>query len=128
MEGLEKFTILIVDDEPDIRKMLVFDFKRQGFQTLSAASAAEAFELVLKQKIDLVLSDMRMPGGDGMSLLEKIRKIDPKIPVVIFLTGFADVTEEECIAKGASRVFSKPYDRKALMNGIFDALGLPKIS
>lgn len=125
MEDLGKLTILVVDDEEEIRKMLVFDFKRQGFNTLAAASAAEAFEFVLKQKIDLVLSDMRMPGGDGLSLLEKIRGIHPKSPVVIFLTGFADVTEEECIAKGASRVFSKPYDRKALMNAIFSALGLP---
>lgn len=128
MEGLDKFTVLIVDDEPEIRKMLFFDFKRQGFNTLSAASAAEAFELVLKEKIDLVLSDMRMPGGDGMSLLENIRKIDPKIPIVIFLTGFADITEEECIAKGAVAVFTKPYERKNLMNAIFGALGLSAVS
>jgi two-component system, NtrC family, response regulator GlrR len=125
MEDKAKFTILVVDDEEEIRKMLVFDFKRQGFNALSAGNVPEALKFVQKEKIDLVLSDMRMPGEDGLSLLEKIRSINPSTPIVIFLTGFADLTDEECIAKGASRIFSKPYDRKALMKAIFELLGLP---
>ena len=63
-----------------------------------------------------------MPGGDGMSLVEAIRKYDPRIPVVIFVTGFSDYTEEECVAKGAMKVVPKPFDRAVLMNSALSAL------
>src|SRR5689334_18338898 len=108
MEDVKKYTLLIVDDEETLLNTIVFDFKRKGFTVLSADCGDKAFELVKANRIDLVISDIRMPGGDGVSLLEKIRSYDPKIPTVLFLTGFADVTQEECIAKGASKVFSKP--------------------
>jgi CheY-like chemotaxis protein len=91
---------------------------------LSAENGVKAFELVKTNKLNLVVSDMRMPGGDGMRLLEQIRAYDPTIPNVIFVTGFADVTAEECIAKGAFKVISKPYDRKDLFNAVFAALAI----
>src|SRR4051794_4953181 len=115
MEDLKKYKILVVDDEEGIRDAIVFDFKRKGFTVMSAENGIKAFEIVKATKIHLVISDMRMPGGDGMSLLEEIRKYDPQIPTVIFITGFADVTEAECLAKGARKVLAKPFDRKVLM-------------
>jgi CheY-like chemotaxis protein len=121
---LKNFTILVVDDEESLRQTIVFDFKRKGFNVLSAENGAQAFELVQTNKIHLVVSDIRMPGGDGVSLLEKIRQYDPSIPVVIFITGFADVTADECISKGAKEVLSKPFDRKALMNSVMQSLSL----
>ncbi len=124
MDDLKKYTLLIVDDEEMLRDVLVFEFERKGFTVLSAENGVAAFELVSKNKIDLVISDMRMPEGDGMSLLEKIRKFDSKIPTVIFITGFADVTEAECIAKGAHKVLAKPFNRKELMECVFEALGI----
>ena len=124
MEDLKKYTLLIVDDEEMLRETIVFDFKRKGFNVLEAASGAQAFEIVKKNKIHLVVSDMRMPGGDGMSLLESIRAYDPALPTVIFVTGFADVTEDQAIAKGARKVLSKPFDRKILMNSVLEALGI----
>jgi CheY-like chemotaxis protein len=124
MEDLKKYTLLIVDDEETLRNAMIFDFKRKGFNVLSAESGAQAFEIVKKNKIHLVVSDMRMPGGDGMSLLENIRAYDPTIPTVIFVTGFADVTEEQAIAKGAKKILSKPFERKVLMDSVLDALGI----
>ncbi len=124
MEDLKKYTILVVDDDADLREALVFDVKRKGFTVLSADSGVRAFEIVQKQKVHLVLSDMRMPGGDGLSFLEKIRKLDPTIPVVIFITGFSDASEEECIQKGAKKVFTKPFDREALMRSVFEVLDI----
>lgn len=124
MTDLKKFTLLIVDDEEALRNSIIFDFKRKGFTILSASNGTEAFELVKNNNIHLVISDIRMPCGDGISLLEKIREYNPDIPTVIFITGFTDSTEEECLAKGALKVFSKPYDRKALMNLVLETLGL----
>jgi len=122
MSDLKKYTLLVVDDEETLRNAMVFDFKRKGFTVLSAESGQTAFEIVKSQKIHLVVSDMRMPGGDGMSLLENIRAYDPTLPTVIFITGFIDVTEEQAIAKGARKVLSKPFDRKVLMDSVLDAV------
>ena len=122
MIDIKKYILLIVDDDDALRNTIVFDFKRKGFNVLSADNGASALEIVKQSKIDLVLSDIRMPGGDGMSLLEAIRRIDPKIPVLIFITGFADYTEAQCIAKGAMKVVAKPFDRAALLSSVMGAL------
>ena len=65
-----------------------------------------------------------MPGGDGISPLEKVRAYNPDIPTVIFVTGFSDVSEEECLAKGAKSVLHKPFDRKQLMSLVMETLGI----
>lgn len=121
MNAQEK-NILIVDDDETLRDTLVFDFKRKGFNVFSAENGNRALEIVRSTQIHLVLSDIRMPGGDGISLLETLRKIDPNIPVVIFLTGFAEITEEDCIKKGAKKVIPKPFDRKQLFSSVMEAL------
>ena len=124
MIDLKKITLLIVDDEEALRDCMSYDFRKKGFTVLSAENGANAFELVKANKVDLVISDMKMPGGDGMSLLEQIRTFNPDIPNLIFVTGFSDRTEEECLAKGAKKVISKPFDRKALMSAVMETLGL----
>ena len=115
-------TILIVDDEPALRKALSFDFKRKGFQVLEAANGKDAFELVRNKTIDVVISDIRMPEGDGVELLERIRALQPRNPVVILNTGFADISLEDAYDKGADAVFSKPFDRKVLAAAVIKAL------
>jgi CheY-like chemotaxis protein len=119
-----QYTVLVVDDEELLRNALVFDFKRKGFTVLAAENGVKAFELVRTHKVDLVISDMKMPGGDGLTLLENIRVYDPKIPVLIFITGYADLPAEEAIAKGAYGMLSKPFERQALFLAVMNALGL----
>jgi len=126
MDDLKKYTILVVDDEEVFRNTMIFDFKRKGFTVLSAENGNEAIKLVKSNKVDLVLSDIRMPCGDGLTLLKDIRVYDPTIPVVILVTGFADVSEEEVLAKGARNVIPKPFNRKVMMNLVFDALGIKR--
>lgn len=108
-------TILLVDDEVGLRMAMAYDFKKRGFKVLEAACGRDAFEIVKSAKIDLVITDMRMPDGDGVELLDKIKELNPEIPVVIFVTGFSDLPLEDAYDKGADAVFSKPFDRKALM-------------
>ncbi len=122
IQDFKKYTLLVVDDDEMLRNALEFDFKRKGFTVLVAESGSKAFEMVKTNKVDLVISDIRMPEGDGLSLLENIRKYNPKIPQVILVTGFSDISEEECIKKGASKVISKPFDRKNLMDSILAIL------
>jgi CheY-like chemotaxis protein len=118
----KNYTILVVDDEESLRDAIAFDFKRKGYQVLVASNGTEAFTLVQKGNVDVVLSDMRMPGGDGMELLKNIKNSSPHKPVVMFITGFSDVTLEEAYHEGADAVFSKPFDRKSLQSAVVHVL------
>jgi DNA-binding NtrC family response regulator len=124
LENFSDYTVLIVDDEEALRDSIAFDFNRKGFQVLTAENGRAAFELVKEKKIHLVISDIRMSGGDGMKLLDEIKRRDPLVPCVILITGFADVTEAECLSRGARQVISKPFDRKVLMKSALEAMGI----
>lgn len=115
-------TLLIVDDEAPLRKALVFDFKRKGFRVLEADNGKNAFELIKSQKIDVILTDVRMPNGDGVELLDKVKALNPELPVVMFITGYSDISIEDAHDKGADAIFTKPFDRKALMAAVLRAI------
>jgi len=63
-----------------------------------------------------------MPNGDGLSILDHVKKKNVFTPVVMFITGFADITLEEAFERGADAVFSKPFDRKVLMESVIRAI------
>jgi CheY-like chemotaxis protein len=115
-------TVLVVDDEEALRRFLAFDLRRKGFNVLEAANGRDALALVLENSVDVVVSDVRMPGGDGVELLDNIKNYHPGIPVVMFVTGFADLTLEEAYDKGADAVFTKPFDRNELLSSINKAI------
>lgn len=119
---MKKPTILIVDDEPDLREAIAFDFRRNNFNVLIAGSGKEAFRIVEENEVDIVLSDVCMPGGGGIELLEKIKARNPYQPVVMLITGFADITLEEAFERGADAVFPKPFDRKLLLQAVLNAI------
>lgn len=124
MNEYYNYTILVVDDEETLRNTIIFDLKRKKFNVLAADCVLSALELIKVNKVHLIVSDIRMPGGDGVTLLEQIRAQGVSPPVFIFMTGFADVSEEECRKKGAKEIVSKPFDRKVLMSSIFESLGI----
>jgi len=122
MKDPKDSTILVVDDEADLRDAIAFDFKRIGYRVLTASSGNEAFGLLEQNKIDVILSDVRMPNGDGIALLDRVKARNVHLPVVMFITGYADISLEEAYAKGADAVFPKPFDRKALFDSVTHAL------
>lgn len=115
--------ILVVDDEESLRKAIIFDFKRKGFVVTGAENGTQAFEIVKNNRIDVVLTDVRMPGGDGIELLDKVKALNPELPVVMFITGFADITLDEAYDRGVDAVFAKPFDRKALLAAVLRTMG-----
>lgn len=117
--------ILIVDDEPDLREVVSFEFKAQGCEIFEAASGEEAWSLLQCKRIDLIISDVRMPDGNGVDLLKRVHKTMPQIPVIL-MTGFADLQSTDAIQNGASAMFGKPLDRKALLRGAENALRVAK--
>jgi CheY-like chemotaxis protein/Tfp pilus assembly protein PilZ len=114
-------TILVVDDEEFLRQAIGFDFEMRNFNVLMAGSGREAFEIVQREKIDVILSDVRMPNGDGLELLDRVKAFNPALPL-IFVSGYADLTLEEAYARGAEAVFPKPFDRKALALAVDNAI------
>lgn len=115
---LGKPRILIVDDEESLRKALVFDFKRAGFDVFDAENGEKAYQLLQTTPVDLVLTDVRMPICDGIQLLDRIKAENPRLPVVMFITGFTDLSPEDAYQKGAAAIFAKPFDRKQLMASV----------
>ena len=104
-------TILCVDDEPNILSALRRLFRTRGYKVLTAESGAAGLELLRSEAVDLVISDMRMPGMDGAQFLEQVRSTWPDT-VRLLLTGYADVAAIiEAINKGEIyRYVTKPWD------------------
>lgn len=115
-------TILVVDDEELLRNALVFQFKREGFQVMSASNGKEAFEIIKNHKIDAVVSDVQMPGGNGIDLLKDVKDYNSEIPVLVFITAFADITDAQAYDLGADAIFTKPFDKKQLVKTIKNAI------
>ena len=107
------FVILVVDDEPDLRQILNLRLSSSGYQVLCANNGQSAVEIINKQTIDLVLTDIRMPNGDGFWLLKKLNELEKTIPL-FFLTGSVTLSIEDLYEEGAQAVFFKPIDFLAL--------------
>jgi two-component system response regulator (stage 0 sporulation protein F) len=102
--------LLIVDDEQDLREPIATELESLGCIVFQAKNGKEAFEIVAKEKLNAVISDIRMPGGDGVELLQRIKKRDHQFPVVMLITGFSDLSKEEAYHMGAEVILSKPFD------------------
>jgi DNA-binding NtrC family response regulator len=105
----DSIQILIVDDQINTCKSLQAILKKSGYRSEYLLSAEEALGRVRSGAFDIVISDIRMPGMDGMQLLEELKKIQPHL-VVIMVTGFATIKSAvEAIQKGAYDYLPKPF-------------------
>jgi DNA-binding NtrC family response regulator len=120
-----KYKVLVVEDEEDLRNILCMFFKRRkAAKVMSACNGEEALKIVEGESVDLVLSDVRMPGTDGVWLLDKLRQRNPEIPVVFLATGFADLSESEAKARGALGLIPKPFSVTVLFKILEDTLSV----
>ncbi len=108
-------TVLIVDDEKNYPPVISAVLQEEGYETLMANSGQEALEVLRKNEVALVLTDMKMPVMDGMALLEKIKSKDPDLPVMM-MTAFGTVEKAvEAMQKGAYNYILKPFDNQQLI-------------
>jgi DNA-binding NtrC family response regulator len=115
MRGAPHFQILIVDDEQAQREMLEGFLVKQGYGAISAADGQNALEKFKNGAFDLVLTDYRMPGMDGIQLLKEIRRLNPE-GVVVIMTAYGTVgTAVAAMREGAYDYLTKPIDLDELL-------------
>ena len=115
-------TILVVDDEPNYLIVLSEILREEGFEVFTAESGNEGLPIVRDSDLDLVISDMKMPGMDGIQLLENIKKIDRQLPVIL-ITAYAEVEKAvEAMRLGAFNYIAKPFSNEALLASVSKAI------
>ncbi len=122
MKRFEGKLILVVDDETSITELISEELVDEGATTLQAGNAFEAVVQLQTNAVDVIVSDIRMLGGDGVTLLDQIRKVDPSRPPLIFITGFSDLSTQDTYGKGAEAVIAKPFEFEDLKDKVFHLL------
>lgn len=118
MEQVYNATILIVDDDPSVLESSSSLLKECGYSVISCESAKDAMAKLQKNRVDVVLTDIRMPGVSGIELLEEIRSLNPGIPVIL-MTAYAELDIAiEAMGKGAFDFIIKPYKSQLLIHSI----------
>jgi len=113
--------ILIVDDELNMRLVLSAMLKKEGFEVSSASNGLEALQILKSNKIDVVITDLKMPDIDGMELLTSVSEQYPKIPVIMITAHGSIATAVEALKKGAFDYITKPFELDDLKNVISKA-------
>ena len=118
MDTLKGLSVLVVDDDPDLRECLVEDFSYHGLSVQEASCGKEAIELIQNNHFDFVFSDMRMPDGDGRFLAKEIKKMNNPKPILFLYSGFNDISNNEKLELDILEIFTKPLDSKVMMKDI----------
>ena len=122
-----KHTILVVDDEVRLADVLTLALEDIGYGAIAAENAVHALEILSQEQVDLVLTDLRLPGMDGRGLLGEIRRLYRDIPVVL-ITAFASVRDAvDLIKEGAFDYIAKPFEMEDVAATVLRALRLNEV-
>lgn len=101
--------ILIVEDDQVLLELMCDSFEGTGATIFQAVNGELAFQIVERERVDLVLSDVQMPVMGGIELLKKIRANNSTLPFVLLVTGQCELNEENVLKAGASDLIRKPF-------------------
>jgi len=118
----DKGRILVVDDEPSMRTTLSILLKREGYQVSLAESGAEALPMLAPGEYDMIFTDLKMEGMDGIELLRHIKAVDPQAEVLIFTAYGTIASAVEAMKLGAYDYIGKPFDEEELLLKVARAL------
>jgi DNA-binding response OmpR family regulator len=128
MDGAARNTILVVDDNADVRKALGLRLRANGYDVLMAADGLSATAAIVKKEPNLVILDLGLPCGDGFAVLERLQQNDrlAEIPVLV-LTGRGKTNNmNRALGAGAAAFFQKPVEDGPLLLAIWKALDRPR--
>src|SRR5678809_704972 len=113
--------ILVADDEQNLRRVLVAMLRREGHDVVQAATGLEAIERI--GEVDVVITDLRMPGADGMEVLRTAARTHPQVPVIM-ITAYGSVGQAvEAIKAGAFDYIEKPFEQDSIRTIVDKAIG-----
>jgi nitrogen regulation protein NR(I) len=118
----EKKQVLIVDDEPNLRKILAAQLSRDGYDVLLAEDGEQGLALLREHHIDLVVTDLKMPKVDGMTLLREALTEQPELPIVMITAHGTVDTAVEALKLGAFDYLTKPFDKDEVRQIVGKAL------
>jgi DNA-binding NtrC family response regulator len=114
-------TVLVVDDEDGVRRLLTHWITSLGYTARSAGDAASALEVLNSTHVDVAVCDIRMPGRDGVWLIDQVRKEHPQTAVII-ATGLPDMAPTVTLQAGIAGYLIKPFNRQDLATVLNHAL------
>ena len=114
--------LLVVDDEDVIRKGMRRILEAEGYQVTTSASGRTAIEKIQEQDFDVVITDLKMPGMDGIEVLKTIKILQPEVPVII-ITGYSTVdTAVDAMKNGAFDYIAKPFTSTLIIDKVQKAV------
>jgi len=120
-------TILVVDDEKNYLRVLSAVLEDEDYEVLTAQSGQEALEILKSSDLDLILTDMKMPAMNGIELLEKIKVMDPDLPVIMMTAHGTIDKAVEAMQKGAYSYILKPFDNERLILYVKKAVAMYQV-
>ncbi len=120
-------TILVVDDEKNYLLVMEALLRKEGYDVMTASSGREALKVLKETEADLIVTDMKMPGLDGLELLAALKEQDPDLPVIM-MTAFGTVEKAvEAMKKGAYDYFTKPFENERMLLTVAKALEMSRL-
>ena len=110
-----KKKILIVDDEPSIQDLLVFNLEKEGYKTITASDGEEGVSLALSQNPDLILLDVMLPKADGLTVCKRIRQTLNKTPIIMLSAKGEEIDKILGLEIGADDYMTKPFSVRELI-------------
>jgi len=114
MRGESDTTVLIVENDPELRRAISFRLSRAGYTCVEADTGAQALSAWKQRSFDLVVSDLHMPGGDGIELAHSLQD-DEAVPIIL-ITGFREDFERRLRRVSNVSLLEKPFDPSALID------------
>lgn len=110
-----EYKILIAEDDADLRDTLETGFIRKGFEVKTAGDGVAAFDIQKEWFADAVITDIRMPNGNGVDLINQLAALNDDAPSIICITGYSDLSQVEAFDKGVDAFFQKPVSSDLLI-------------
>jgi len=117
-----KKRILVVEDDEEMRSLLIDFFEEDGFETDSAGDGSEAFRKIGGEPFDLVITDIRMPGLTGLDIVPVIKKLQPQVSIIVVTAFGSEVVRRRAFDRGATAYLEKPIHFNKLRTLVHEVL------
>ena len=122
---MERPKILIVDDDPDLRRAMKIRLRANHYDTVHASDGYSAISMAQKERPDLIILDLGLPAGDGFGVLKRLQDADTlsNIPVIVLTARSPQFNEQKALLAGAAAFFQKPTSNHQFLTAIRQTLG-----